>query len=104
MRLVSSLFAGFVTGAVAVLLHLALPPAGLILSVIGTFTSLWVLGRVFGSRKYKAIAGVGWSIIFWQGAKFGVGNEILIQGDNLGTGLLFFGAIAVLAAIAVPAR
>ena len=99
-----SLLVGAITGAAAVLLHLALSPVGLIISVLGTFTSTWALGRVFGSRKYKAMAGVSWSLVFWQGAKFGVGNEILIQGDNLGTGLLFFGAIAIISAITLPAR
>ena len=104
MRLLISFIIGAITGVAAILLHLALPPVGLIFSVVGTFTSIWALGRTFGSRKYTAMAGVGWSLIFWQGATFGAGNEILIQGDNLGTGLLFFGALAIISAIAIPPR
>jgi hypothetical protein len=81
---------------------LAYPPFGLALAVVGTFTAIWSIGRYFGGYRYKFLAGAGWLGIFWQGAKYGVGNEILIQGDNLGTALIGLGAVAIFLAIALP--
>ena len=45
MKTLASLLAGAVTGVAAVFLHLFLPPFGLALAVIGTFTSIWAVGE-----------------------------------------------------------
>ena len=102
MRALATFFMGIATGAAAILLHLAYPPFGLVLAMIGTFTAIWSIGRYFGRYRYKFLAGAGWLAIFWQGANYGVGNEILIQGDNLGTAFIGLGALAIFLAIALP--
>jgi hypothetical protein len=102
MKSLLALVIGLATGVSAILLHLAFPPFGLALAVAGTFTALWALGRYFGSRIYKSLAAAAWFAIFWQGAKYGVGNEILIQGDNLGTAFTFLGTLAIFIAVVLP--
>ena len=102
MRAILSLIIGVASGAAALLLHLAYPPVGIAIAIVGTFTAIWSIGRYFGRRRYKFLAGVGWLGIFWQGANYGVGNEILIQGDKLGTSLIALGAVAIFLAIALP--
>ncbi len=103
MKALLALVVGAATGVCAIFLHLVFPPFGLALAIVGTFTALWSLGRYFGSRIYKSLAAVGWLAIFWQGAKYGVGNEILIQGDNLGNALIAIGTLAIITAVALPA-
>lgn len=51
-------------------------------------------------RRYKLVALVGWLLVIARAGSFGVGNELLIQGDNQGSALLivgfFAGAIALI--------
>ena len=104
MKIIASLFVGVVTGAAAVFLHLFLPPFGIALAVLGTFTAIWAIGRRYGKRRYKVIATLAWMYIFSSGASFGNGNEILIQGDSLGNYFLAFSFIAILIALLLPAN
>ena len=104
MKSLGALIVGVATGVAAIFLHLFAPPFGIALSIIGSFLAIWSLGRTYGKRSYKAIATLGWIVIFWKGASFGVGKEILIQGNSLGNTLLLFSFIALIAAIALPAN
>ena len=104
MKVIASLLAGAATGVSAVFLHLFLPPFGLALAVLGTFTAIWAVGRRYGKRRYKAMATLAWMFIFSRGASFGNGNEIFIQGDTLGNYLLAFSIIAIIAALLLPAN
>jgi hypothetical protein len=104
MRTIASLLVGAATGAAAVFLHLFLPPFGIALAVLGTFTSIWALGRRFGKRRFKVIATIAWMFIFSRGASFGNGNEIFIQGDSLGNYFLALSFIAILVALLLPAN
>lgn len=104
MRTIASLLAGAATSAAAVFLHLFLPPFGIALAVLGTFTAIWALGRRFGKRRFKVIATIAWMFIFSRGASFGNGNEIFIQGDSLGNYFLAFSFIAILVALLLPAN
>jgi hypothetical protein len=104
MKTLASLLAGAVTGVAAVFLHLFLPPFGLALAVIGTFTSIWAVGRRFGKRRYKFLATLAWMFIFSRGASFGNGKEIFIQGDSLGNYFLALSFIAIIAALLMPAN
>jgi len=104
MKSLGALIVGVATGVAAIFLHLFAPPFGVALSIIGTFLAIWSLGRTYGKRAYKAIAALGWMVIFWKGASFGVGKEILIQGNSLGNIFLFFSFIALIVAIAIPAN
>jgi hypothetical protein len=104
MKLLGALIVGVATGIAAIFLHLFAPPFGIALSIVGTFLAIWSLGRTYGKRSYKAIAALSWMVIFWRGASFGVGKEILIQGNSLGNTFLLGSFIALLAAIALPAN
>jgi hypothetical protein len=104
MKLLGALIVGVATGVAAIFLHLYLPPFGIALSIIGTFLAIWSLGRRYGKRFYKVIGGLGWIVIFLKGASFGVGREILIQGNSLGNTFLLLSFIALLAAVALPAN
>jgi hypothetical protein len=104
MKTLASLLAGAVTGVAAVFLHLFLPPFGLVLAVIGTFTSIWAVGRRFGKRRYKFLTTLAWMFVFSRGASFGNGKEIFIQGDSLGNYFLALSFIAIIAALLMPAN
>jgi hypothetical protein len=104
MKALASLLAGAATGVAAVFLHLFLPPFGLALAVIGTFTAIWAVGRRFGKRRYKFLATLAWMFIFSRGASFGNGKEIFIQGDSLGNYFLALSFIVIIAALLMPAN
>ncbi|MEI7722108.1 MAG: hypothetical protein WCI86_00105 [Actinomycetota bacterium] len=104
MKLFGALVVGVATGTAAIFLHLFAPPFGITISIIGTFLAIWALGRTYGKRFYKAIGALGWFVIFWRGASFGVGKEIFIQGNSLGNAFLLLSFIAIIAATAMPAN
>ena len=102
MKYLFALLAGAVTAAAATLLHLYMPPFGIALAIIGTLTSIWSVGRIYGKRRFKVIAALGWSAIFLRASTFGSGKEIFVQGDNLGNALFFLSFLALAIAIALP--
>jgi hypothetical protein len=102
MKYLFALVAGAVTAAAATLLHLFMPPFGIALAIIGTLTSIWSVGRIYGKRKFKVIAALGWSAIFLRASTFGTGKEIFVQGDNLGNAFFFLSFLALAIAIALP--
>jgi len=102
MKYLFALVAGAVTAAAATLLHLFMPPFGIALAIIGTLTSIWSVGRIYGKRKFKVIAALGWSSIFLRASTFGTGKEIFVQGDNLGNAFFFLSFLALAIAIALP--
>ncbi len=102
MKYLFALVAGAVTAAAATLLHLFMPPFGIALAIIGTLTSIWSVGRIYGKRRFKVIAALGWSAIFLRASTFGSGKEIFVQGDNLGNAFFFLSFIALAIAIALP--
>ena len=102
MKLLVSLVVGFATGAAAVFLHHLAPPFGIAIAIIGTFTAIWSVGRTYGKRRFKIIAALGWSVIFFQASTFGAGKEIFVQGDNLGNAFFFLSFLALTIAIALP--
>ena len=102
MKYLSALLAGAVTAAAATLLHLFMPPFGIALAIIGTLTSIWSVGRIYGKRRFKVIAALGWSAIFLRASTFGSGKEIFVQGDNLGNAFFFLSFMALAIAIALP--
>jgi hypothetical protein len=69
-------------------------------SLIATFTGIWWVGRYYGKKRYKLWALLGWLIVIVRAGSYGVGQELLIQGDNAGSALLLvgfsFGIVAVL--------
>ena len=103
MKLVYSAAVGILTGVAAVLLHIFYPPFGLILALLGTAATMWALGRHFGARKYKLFASLAWGLIVWRASTFGVGNELLVQGNSQGSALVFLGFLALCIATALPA-
>jgi hypothetical protein len=94
---------GLLTGIAAVLLHIFYPPLGLALALTGSATTIWAIGRHFGARKYKLIASIAWGFILWRASTFGVGNELLVQGNAQGSALVFVGLISLLIVTALPA-
>jgi hypothetical protein len=102
MRALASLIFGAVVAIGATLIHPTLPPAGVIFALIGSYLCIRWIGRFFGKKRYKLVALFGWFIVIIRAGTFGVGQELLIQGDNSGTALLFIGFI--LGVIAVLQR
>jgi hypothetical protein len=103
MKIVYSAAFGVLTGVAAVLLHIFYPPFGLILALLGTAATIWAIGRHFGARKYKLIASFSWAVILWRASTFGVGNELLVQGNPQGSALVFLGVLALFIVTAMPA-
>jgi hypothetical protein len=104
MKYLFSALACIATAAAATFLHKFAPPFGLVISIAGTFTAIWVIGRIYAARRFKVFAAIGWSVIFFQAASFGVGKELLVQGDNLGNAFFFISFAALVIAIAFPAN
>jgi hypothetical protein len=104
MKVIASLLAGAATGVSAVFLHLFLPPFGLALAILGTFTAIWAVGRRYGKHRYKFLTVLAWIFVFSRGASFGNGKEIFIQGDSLGNYFLALSFIAIIAALLLPAN
>jgi len=98
VKIIDSLFAGIVLGGAAVLLHGLAFPVGVMLSLIGSGTGVWLLGRTYGKRRYKFVAIVGWIGIVFNAAAPGIGNELLVQGNSAGNALVLGGFIVLLLA------
>ena len=95
MQILIALFFGISSGLAAVLLHQSLPPLGLILGLTLSFFSIWYVGRYTGKRIYKFLAVCAWVVIAMRAGTFGVGRELLIQGDSLGAALMVLGLMTV---------
>jgi prepilin-type N-terminal cleavage/methylation domain-containing protein len=70
-----------------------------VIAIIATYLAIWWTGRYFGKRRYKVAALGGWFCVIAKAGSFGVGHELLIQGDSSGSALLTIGFIAGLAAV-----
>ncbi|CAB4372015.1 MAG: hypothetical protein F2918_03810 [Actinobacteria bacterium] len=103
MKFLYSVALGILTGIAAVLLHIFYPPIGLILALVGSAATIWAIGRQFGARKYKLLACLAWGFILWRASTFGVGNELLVQGNAQGSALVFVGLISLIIVTALPA-
>jgi len=103
MKIIYSAALGVMTGTAAVLLHIFYPPLGLAVAILGSAATVWAIGRHFGARKYKLAASITWGLILWRASTFGVGNELLVQGNAQGSALVFVGLIALFVVIAMPA-
>jgi Flp pilus assembly protein TadB len=99
MKVLFSLFFGAVTAVAATLIHQTLPPLGVTVALIATYSAIWWLGRYFGKRRYKVAALVSWLLVIGKAGSFGAGHELLIQGDSPGSTLLTIGFIAGLIAV-----
>lgn len=99
MKFLFSLFFGAVVALSATLIHQTLPPFGVIVGIFATYLGIWYVGRRFGKRRYKFFALVAWLIVIARAGSFGVGNELLIQGDNQGSALLMIGFLVGLISI-----
>lgn len=102
MRFLFSLFFGAILAISATLIHQTIPPIGVIVAIAATYAGIWYVGRKFGKRRYKFYSLCAWLVIILRAGSFGVGNELLIQGDTPGSALLMIGFLAGL--IAVLAR
>ena len=100
MKALTSFLFGVLISFSAILLHQLLPPLGIALSLFITYYGIWILGRKYGARRYKAIAALAWAIVLYKASSFGVGKELLVQGDGRGTALLFIGLLLALSSIA----
>jgi len=99
MKFLFSLLFGALVAISATLIHQTLPPLGVAIGVIATYLGIWYMGRRYGKRRYKLYALIAWLIVISKAGSFGVGNELLIQGDNPGSALLMIGFLAGLIAV-----
>jgi hypothetical protein len=100
MRVIISFFLGGATAAIAILLHQSLPPFGVAASIALTYSAIWAIGRHYQSRAMKWASAIGWIVVILRGSSFGVGQELLVQGDGVGSTLLLLGTMTVLLAVA----
>ena len=102
MRAIASLLAGVATAAISILLHQSLPPFGVLAGLLISYVAIWMIGRAYGSKKYKFLGFIGWLALMLRAGTYGVGQELLVQGDGVGSTLLLIGTPIVF--IAVLAR
>lgn len=100
MKLIGSFIWGGILGVAAVLLHSAYVPLGLILALFGSGVGIWLIGRVWGMRRYKVLAAIGWAFMVLLGGSPGVGGELLVQGNSIGNALVIAGFAMHISAIA----
>ena len=100
MHFLLSVLSGAASAAIAILIHQTLPPYGVITGLILTYATIWWTGRRFGSRRYKWGAALGWFLVMSRAATFGAGQELLVQGDGVGTSLLLLGILTLFIAVA----
>ena len=96
MRLVASLVFGALSGVAAAFLHNAFTPWGLYLALTASGISIWLVGRLWGYRRYKIIAGAAWVMVLVRAGALGVGNELVVQGNSAGKTLLMAGIFMVI--------
>lgn len=101
MRVIYSIIIGALLALGSILLHLVLPPFGFLFALISSMAGIWAIGRSWGKRYLKVIAGCVWVIIVMRGGTPGLSNEILIQADALGSALINIGFIAIFTAVAI---
>ncbi len=101
MKLVGSFIWGGILGAAAVLLHSAYVPFGLVLALLGSAVGIWLTGRVWGFRRYKVLAAIGWALVTLRGSLPGIGGELLIQGNFAGNALVVAGFAMLVFVVAV---
>jgi hypothetical protein len=100
MRFLIAVIYGAASGVIAILLHQSIPPFGAIASLLVIYLSIWSIGRRYGRRLYKWGAALGWFAIAIRASTFGAGQELLVQGDGVGSTLLLLGTLTALAAVA----
>lgn len=100
MQALLAFFVGAASAVVAILIHQTLPPIGVLTGLMFTYISIWLVGRKFAARKYKVYAAIGWTFAMLRAATFGSGQELLVQGDGVGTSILLIGVFVAFAAIA----
>ncbi|MFZ2228087.1 MAG: hypothetical protein WA090_09570 [Candidatus Nanopelagicaceae bacterium] len=96
MKLLASLVWGIVLGAAAVLLHDAYVPFGLAIAILGSSIGVWLLGRLWGRRRYKVATVFAWLVLVLRAGSLGVGNELLVQGNITGNALVVGGFLGLL--------
>lgn len=100
MRYLLALLSGAFIGVIAILIHQSVPPFGVIASLIFSYLAIWLIGRTFAARTFKWVAALGWIAVLLRGSTFGEGQELLVQGDGVGSTLLLLGTLIVLFAVA----
>jgi hypothetical protein len=96
VRYLLALLSGAFTGVIAILIHQSVPPFGVIASLLFSYLAIWLIGRTFAARSFKWVAVLGWIAVLLRGSTFGEGQELLVQGDGVGSTLLLLGTLIVL--------
>jgi hypothetical protein len=99
VKVLLSLALGVATALGATLIHPSIPPVGAIVAIVTTYVLIWWIGRHYGKRRYRIYALIAWIFVIMRAGTFGVGQELLIQGDTAGSALLTLGFVAGLVAI-----
>lgn len=100
MRFIIATLAGAFTAVIAILVHQSIPPFGVIVALTFSCSAIWLVGRRFAARIYKWCAAAGWIAVILRGSTFGEGQELLVQGDAVGSTLLLLGTLLVLFTVA----
>lgn len=99
MRALYSIILGGGAAIGSILLHQTLPPFGVVFAILGSVIAIWWVGRYTGGRRFKVLAFATWTALIFRAGTFGVGQELLVQGDSPGSALILIGFFATLAAI-----
>lgn len=102
MRYIYASLFGVALGTGSVFLHASIPPFGLLLSFAATFAGIWSIGRVWGGRTLRIVAGVAWIAIVLRAGFPGVSDEYLIEGTAMGFSLINIGFLVLILAILIP--
>lgn len=99
MKVLPSILIGGGAAIGSILLHQTLPPFGVSFAIVASVAAIWWVGRYTGGKRFKFLAFATWTALIFRAGTFGVGQELLIQGDSSGSALIFIGFFATLAAV-----
>lgn len=97
MRFLISILAGALSATTAILLHQSIPPFGITLALCESALAIFAIGRMYGLRRYQIIAALTWFLVVYKAGTFGASQELLLQGDGVGTTLFLLGTFTVCA-------
>ena len=96
MKTITSAIFGAFSAVIAILLHQTIPPLGVVLGLALSMVSIWTVGRMYSLRRYKFLATLSWLAVIVRAGTFGTGQELLLQGDGVGTSLMMLGIVLLL--------
>jgi hypothetical protein len=98
---IAAIVFGLFAGALAVFIHFALVPYGLIVALVGSLASSLVVRSFTRSRLSILLFAIAWGLVIYRGATTS-GEELLVTANTPGYVLLYLGPLLVISPMFLP--